>query len=428
MSDRAVRTEAERRVVEMLRWLLIVVFIALGYIALKYVAAVMAPLIAAFAIAYLLQPVLEAAVARGISRTAGAAALLIGFLGAVVFAVVAAIPRIAEQIGDFVQQLPRFLDNVNAWVSGTFGVTLPSDWKQFLTGEEVKAMVGSASGPLRQIVTAALGGVFGFLSFLGESLLIPVFAFYFLVDWNSVVGKIHSVVPPRRRARVLGLLVEVDDVVSGWVRGQGIVTMILTVLYALCFSIVQMPLALPIGLVVGVLTVIPFVGTVVGAGIALTVALAADGGGTTLALQIAAIIGVLHLLEAVVLTPKIVGHRVGLSEAAALFAVLAGGKLLGFVGVVLAVPIAATIGVLVRHGIRLYEHTEFYGRESDAEVAVSPAMSAVLPVERATVPRTRPTADQAVAEAARKSPTATTIPDDDVPDSQRAVSFEDPTR
>lgn len=403
MSDRAVRTEDERRVLAMLRWLLIVVFVILGYITLKYVAVIMAPLIAALAIAYLLHPVLEALVARGLSRTLGAALLLIGFLGSLGLGIAAAVPRVVSELGLFAEQLPGFLGNVSAWLGEHLGITLPSDWTAYLSGEEVKGMMSEASGPLRRLAAAALGGMFGLLSVLGEALLIPVFAFYFLVDWTGVVVKIQSIIPPRRRARVLEVLRQIDEVVSGWVRGQAIVTLILAVLYAVAFSIIRMPLAVPIGLVVGILTVIPFVGTVVGAGIALVITLASDGGGVAMALKVGGIIGILHLLEAAFLTPKIVGHRVGLSEASALFAVLAGGKLLGFVGVVLAVPLAATVGVLVRHAIALYEATDFYGKESDAQVPVSPAMDAVLPLERAAVPNTRPTPEQAAAERTRRA-------------------------
>jgi predicted PurR-regulated permease PerM len=173
---------------------------------------------------------------------------------------------------------------------------------------------------------------------------------------------------------------QVDGVVSNWVRGQAIVTSILAVLYAIAFSIVGMPLSVPIGLLVGALTVIPFVGTAVGAGIAALVTLGAGGEDSmrTLAL-VGAVIVVLHLLEAAVLTPKIVGHRVGLSESAALLAVVAGGKLLGFVGVVLAVPIAATVAVLIRYAVRYYETTAFFGRESDADVVITPSMALIMP-------------------------------------------------
>jgi hypothetical protein len=171
---------------------------------------------------------------------------------------------------------------------------------------------------------------------------------------------------------------EIDRVIASWVRGQAIVTSILAVLYAICFTAVGMPLSVPIGLLVGALTVIPFVGTIVGAGIAALVTLGSGESVETLAL-VGGVILVLHVLEAGVLTPKIVGHRVGLGEASALLAVVAGGKLLGFVGVVLAVPIAATFAVLVRYAIRYYETTAFFGHESDADVDVTPAMALIMP-------------------------------------------------
>jgi hypothetical protein len=150
-----------------------------------------------------------------------------------------------------------------------------------------------------------------------------------------------------------------------------------------------MPLSVPIGLLVGALTVIPFVGTFVGAGIAALVTIA-DGGGLDMLGKVGVVILVLHVLEAGVLTPKIVGHRVGLSETGALFAVVAGGKLLGFVGVVLAVPIAATCAVLVRFAIRYYEHTEFFGRESDADIVITPAMALIMPGIRVDTTRFAP--------------------------------------
>jgi hypothetical protein len=185
-------------------------------------------------------------------------------------------------------------------------------------------------------------------------------------------------VPPRRRADIREIARDIDRVVAGWVRGQAIVTTILAILYAIGFTVVGMPLSLPIGLLVGSLTVIPFVGTFVGASIALLVTLA-DGSSLETVGLVAGVILVLHLFEAGFLTPKIVGHRVGLSESGALLAVVAGGKLLGFVGVVLAVPIAATTAVVVRYAIRFYEHTSFFGHESDADVVITPAMALIMP-------------------------------------------------
>jgi predicted PurR-regulated permease PerM len=358
--------------------LLIIGFVVLGYIVLSYLAHVLAPILAALLIAYLLNPVADALARRGMSRPIAAGLLLVGFIGSIVIAIMFAAPRISEQVGEFIQDLPRFATNLSEWAENRFGIDVPDDWTQWLKGEEAKRMFTGAQGPLRELATAAALGAFSVLGILAELLLVPVFAFYFLADWPNVLRRIDHMVPPRRRATVRELARQIDGVVSNWVRGQAIVTSILAVLYAICFSIVGMPLSVPIGLLVGALTVIPFVGTAVGAGIAALVTLGAGGDMQTLAL-VGGVILVLHLLEAAVLTPKIVGHRVGLSESAALLAVVAGGKLLGFVGVVLAVPIAATVAVLIRYAVRYYETTSFFGRESDADVVITPAMALIMP-------------------------------------------------
>lgn len=366
------------QVVALTRWLLIGLFVVLGWIVLSYLAHVLAPILAAMGIAYLLNPVLDALVARGVPRTLGAGVLLLSFLTIIVGGVVLAIPAIVAQVSDFVDNLPRFAMRFSEWVESTWGFDVPDDWEHYFEGGEAQSALGDASGPLRRLASAALGGVFSLLGVMAELLLVPVFAFYFLVDWPNLWKRFDHMVPPRRRANIRELARQINSVVSNWVRGQAIVTSILAVLYAICFTIISMPLSVPIGLLVGALTVIPFVGTFVGAGIAAIVTLGAGASMQTLAL-VGVVIVVLHLLEAAVLTPKIVGHRVGLSESAALLAVVAGGKLLGFVGVVLAVPIAATFAVLVRAIIRYYESTAFFGRESDADVVITPAMALVMP-------------------------------------------------
>jgi predicted PurR-regulated permease PerM len=366
------------QVISMLRWLLIALFVVLGWIVLSYLTGVLSPVLAALGIAYLLHPVLDRMAARGVNRGLGAAILLISFIAIVVAAVTMLAPKVADQLAQFLRDLPQMYDNVSAWTKQHFDIELPSDWKEYLTSESAQA---SASG----FATAALGSVLHIMAKLAESLLVPVFAFYFLVDWPNLVRRIDHMIPPRRRREVREIIRNIDAVVAGWVRGQAIVTVILAALYATGFTLVGMPLSLPIGLLVGLLTVIPFIGTFVGASIALLVTLGSGGSLSTVG-AVAGVILFLHLLEAGVLTPKIVGHRVGLSETGALFAVVAGGKLLGFVGVVLAVPIAATTAVLVRYAVKYYEHTEFFGRESDADVVITPAMALIMPgVESASI-------------------------------------------
>ena len=354
------------------------IFVVLGYIVLSYLAGVLAPILTALGIAYLLNPVLERLVRHGAGRAVGAALLLVAFVAVLGVAITFVAPTVAHQLSEFVLYLPQFFDNLTVWTREHLGVEIPSDWKKYVASDHLRTALSEASGPLRTIATAAVGGVFSVLAVLAELLLIPVFSYYFLTDWPNLLRRLDHMVPPRRRADVREVARDIDRVVAGWVRGQAIVTTTLAILYALGFTAVGMPLSLPIGLLVGGLTVIPFVGTFVGASIALLVTLAAGGGLQTIGM-VAGVILCLHLLEAAALTPKIVGHRVGLSESGALLAVVAGGKLLGFVGVVLAVPIAATTAVLVRYAVRYYEHTAFFGHESDADVVITPAMALIMP-------------------------------------------------
>jgi predicted PurR-regulated permease PerM len=369
-----VTTEPSSQVIGMLRALLIAVFVVLGYIVLSYLATVLAPILAALGIAYMLNPVLDRIVRHGVNRTLGAAVLLIGFIMLIVGAITFMAPR-ANQVTQFFHDAPGMVDTLNEWLKTHFHTEIPADWRDTV---KQQALNGDATGPLRELAAAAVGGVFHVLGVLAEMLLVPVFSFYFLVDFSNLTRRIDHMIPPRRRREVREVLREIDSVVAGWVRGQAIVTTLLAILYAIGFTIVGMPLSLPIGLLVGALTVIPFVGTFVGAVVAALVTIA-DGGTVQTLGGVAIVILCLHLLEAGVLTPKIVGHRVGLSESGALFAVVAGGKLLGFVGVVLAVPIAATTAVIVRYAIRYYEHTEFFGHESDADVVITPAMAMIMP-------------------------------------------------
>ncbi|MEO8842591.1 MAG: AI-2E family transporter [Kofleriaceae bacterium] len=362
------------QVIAMLRALLIAVFVVLGWIVLRYTASVLAPILAAMGIAYMLNPVLDRLVRRGVPRMLGAAVLLVGLVSILVGGVTIVAPKVASQLQHFFHDSPRLLTNLGHWTKHNLGFNLPAEWQDYVSKENFDL----GGGPLGDLATAALGGMFRLLGVIAEMLLVPVFSFYFLVDWPNLLHRFDHMIPPRRRHEIREVAREIDGVISGWVRGQAIVTTLLAVLYAIAFSIVGMPLSLPIGLLVGALTVIPFVGTFVGAVIAAAVTIA-DGGSMATLGMVGAVILFLHLLEAGVLTPKIVGHRVGLSETGALFAVVAGGKLLGFVGVVLAVPIAATAAVLVRYAIRYYEHTTFFGRESDADVVITPAMALIMP-------------------------------------------------
>ncbi len=365
----------------MLRWLLYGVMIVVAWQILHRLAPVLTPVMVAFAIAYMLDPAVEKLVARGMSRTVAATLLLLGFLGIVVGLCILIIPQLIHQVRVLIADAPQWLERVKQHE------ILGQDMGKLLAGLDIRAMLESAIGPPQGVAFSALS----ILGHMAEALLIPVFAYYFLLDWPNVTGRIRRLIPPRRRGLVLEILGQIDGVVSGWVRGQLIVTTTLAVLYAVAFTALGVDYGVPLGLLVGGLTIIPFVGTFVGAGI-MAVMFGLHWPGTTQVAGVGIAFVVLHLLEAAVLTPKIVGHKVGLSESAALFAVLAGGKLLGFVGILLAVPLAATVAVLLRHVARTYEKSDFFGHEDDAIVPVTGAMALLMVNEQAPGTRTVPTA------------------------------------
>ena len=377
------RTEEERHILVMVKWLLYLVFVVVAYLMVRVLGPVLTPVLAAAGVAYLLDGAVDRLAGRGLNRTAVVAGLLFGFIALVVALLILVAPLVVKEIEVFVAALPGLVERTSHWLASEFGIEMPSDWKAFLEGKEVRAFLESAALPASQVAAAALGGALGFLGWLAELLLVPVFAFYFLVDWDHIVARAHAFAPPRHRARVADIAREIDAAVSSWIRGQLTVMTVLAALYALAFKIIGLHLGITMGLVVGLLTVIPFLGTLVGAGLAICMVLLDWQGAGQLA-AVGAIFVVLHLLEAAVLTPRLVGKRVGLGEVGALFAVLAGGQLLGFAGVLLAVPIAASIAVLIRRAIRYYEATPFFVEGAELVPAPVSASAAPPPPRRRT--------------------------------------------
>lgn len=357
----------QRRILTMVRWLLYLAFVVIFYLVLRRLAPVLTPLLAAGGIAYLLDPLVDWLEARGMKRVLAVSLLLVGFVGALVTGVLVLAPMVARDLNHFIAALPDMIAGITAWIEAQ-GYHVPASWEEYMTGDQVSTVLHDVAGPATSIAAAAIGGFFGLIGALAEVLLVPVFAFYFLLDWDHLVSRARAMIPPRYRATTISVVAEIDTVISGWIRGQFTVVAIQAVLYAGCFYALDIRLAITVGLVVGLLTIIPFLGTVVGAAITLLLVLL-DWQGPGQLLGVAAVFVVLHALEAAVLTPRIVGKRVGLGETGALFAVLAGGQLLGFAGVLLAVPLAASVAVLVRRLLRYYEQSAFFGA-TDADGSI----------------------------------------------------------
>jgi predicted PurR-regulated permease PerM len=322
---------------------------------------ILLPFIAGAAIAYLLTPLTDRMVRLGINRLA--AALLIITL--VVLAIVIVILLVAPILGG---QLASFIDNIPAYVTRL--QSLLSDpsrpWLQNILGAGF-----SADKSLGDLVTQGVGWLTTFLRSLwsgGRALVslfslvvvTPVVAFYLIYDWHRMIRSVDEWVPLNQRDTVRRLAREVDGAIAGFVRGQTAVCLILGSFYAVALTLTGLNFGLLIGLISGIITFIPYVGSMTGLILAVGVAVAQFWPAYGSILIVLAIFLVGQFIEGNVLAPKLVGESVGLHPVWLIFALLAFGYLFGFVGLLVAVPLAATIGVLVRFALQHYRESSLY--------------------------------------------------------------------
>jgi predicted PurR-regulated permease PerM len=302
--------------------------------------AALTPLAAAFVIAYLLDPLIDRFEARRVRRPL-AIFLLLGLLGGGLAAIVlVVVPRLQREVAALAERLPDYLDHLVTVVipafEQRFGLTLPH------TLEDVVAAVRGGEIPLpleaiRDLLARSLGYVTGTVSALVALLVIPILAYYLLVEFDPLKRRLLEWAPPRHRPYLLEKARTVDRLVSGFLRGQLLVATLLGVLYAVGFSLIGLDLAVGIGLVAGVLALVPYLGNAVALTLATTLCVLKFG----LDWHLAAVVGwyvVCQNLEGFVLTPRIVGQSVGLHPAAVIVALLIGGDLFGFLGLLIAVP------------------------------------------------------------------------------------------
>ncbi len=336
---------------------------------------VLAPVFFAFLIAYVLDPVVDRIenlrflrnrkIARGVAITVLLLAVFV--VTAVVLFVI--VPMVYEQLVRFVKQLPGLVQRSRA------------QWEPFLAelGLEIPASVGEAFeelhldlqsilskgyAPAKAIVGWVLGGTASALGTLVAALVVPVFAFYLLYDFDRLMERAGRMIPPRYRTEAFGFFQEVDGVLGQFLRGQFTIMAILGVLYATGYGIIGVPLALPIGILAGLLSFIPYVGSTAAIVMALLMT-ALEGQGWVQVLWVLGVHSVIQGLEGFVITPNIMGGTVGISAMAVLFALLIGGELLGFTGVLLAVPVAAVLKILLERADRRYRESSFYAGSSE---------------------------------------------------------------
>ncbi|MCA9533347.1 MAG: AI-2E family transporter [Myxococcales bacterium] len=355
--------------------------------------AVLTPLFFAFFIAYILDPLVDRFEARGLPRGAGIGILLGGTLGAFALALVLVLPGIIEDFTSFTAALPGKLQDWVARLEPTLrelGVPVPHTLDEALASMQVDArqLASDAVTPVSSALRWIAGGTASAFSAVAGALMVPVFAFYLLYDFDRIVAAGGELVPYRHRPIVFRMAADIDEVLGHWVRGQFLVMVALGALYALAFSLAGAPLAIPIGILAGLLSFIPYVGGTLGLSLALLTC-AVEGLIWPSMGYVLVAFGVVQLLEGFVITPKLVGDKVGLSAVVVLLALMIGSELFGFLGVLMAVPGAAVVKIFVVRAVRVYRASPVFGSPDDAPVPMPEPLMAALheaPAEPAAAP------------------------------------------
>jgi len=340
---------------------------ALGslFVLLLLFRGVAVPVCLALAVAYVLNPLVTAATRRGVPRwlaSVGAFGLLTLLFAAFLLYLVPAFRAEAGKLPDFFQQASAELVPK---IERALGVSLPVLIHQRAAelGGQASDLLKSAGPALARLAAAAAGDTARFLALVLGLLVVPVLAFFFLRDYPSLVSRVRALIPRRAEPLVARRFAEVDSVLSAFVRGQLTVGAILAVLYATGLSVARIDLAILIGLITGFGNMVPYLGTSVGLGLSL-LSLGISWDGPWQLGAVAATFAIAQALEGLVITPRVVGERVGLPPVAVIIAVLGFGEMFGFVGVLLAVPTSAILKVVLRVVIERYRRTHwFHGGE-----------------------------------------------------------------
>lgn len=340
-------------------WLAIVALV--GFI-LYLLAPVLTPFVIAALLAYLGDPVVDRLAARKIPRVA---AVCIVFV--VIFAVLTALPfillpAIEQQVARLVLKLPQYIDWIQTHVLSRVNQAVFGG-KLALSGDLVKDTVThywqQIGGFAQQAVSTLSQSGLALVGFLANLVLIPVVTFYLLRDWDILVARIHDLLPRRNALRIGDIARESDRVLGAFLRGQLTVMSALGLIYAVGLSLLGLDFGMLIGLLAGLVSFVPYLGFIVGIGLAGIAALI-QFQDIAHVVAVVAIFGIGQLLEGFVLTPKLVGNKIGLHPVAVIFAVMAGGQLFGLFGVLLALPTAAVIVVVLRHIHHEYTQSDLY--------------------------------------------------------------------
>lgn len=344
----------------------------LAALAALWLVALLGPILTPFVFAALLgwlgDPLVDRLERSGRSRPVAVTLVFVLMLMLLVLVVLILVPMIERQVVTLIEALPQyrewFMQTALPWVEQRTGMEITNWLDPQRLFELVRAHWAQAGGVASTLFGYLSSSGFAFLAWIVNLVLLPILTFYFLRDWDLLVERVAAMVPRNHIATVSRLAKESDDVLGGFLRGQFIVMLALGAIYALGLTAVGLNLGLLIGIVAGLISFVPYLGAATGIVLAVLAALVqAQGFDLTLLLLVGAVFTVGQLIESYILTPRIVGDRIGLHPVAVIFAVMAGGQLFGFVGMLLALPVAAVGNVLLRFAHERYTQSRLYAGE-----------------------------------------------------------------
>ena len=325
---------------------------AMLMVMLWFLGDVILPFVLGGAIAYFLDPVADRLETMGLSRVW--ATVLITVLGLIIFILIALliIPTLVEQTIALVDSTPEIFAKLQLFLTDRFPALMDANSTLRQTLDSLGVAIQSKGG---ELVNTVLSSAMSLLNIVILMVIVPVVAFYMLLDWDRMVAKIDSLLPRDHAPVVRQIASEVDRTLSSFIRGQGTVCLSMGIFYAIGLMLVGLQFGLLVGAFAGLITFIPYIGALIGGALAIGLGLFQFWGDWVSLGLVAGVFVLGQALEGNVITPKLVGNSVGLHPVWLMFALSVFGTLFGFVGMLVAVPVAAIIGVLIRFGIGQYQ-------------------------------------------------------------------------
>ncbi len=323
---------------------------------------VLLPFIFGLAIAYFLEPAVTSLEKRKVPRFMGAFIVLVGFFFGIASIFLLLWPMLSSQFQALIDALPDYITKIREdflpWAQRWLSRFSPEDVEKIrdAAGRSTGAAVGLVSSTVRNIVSSG----FALIDAVALSILTPLTAYYVLRDWGKMTRSIDQLIPRKYYATVREQLADINQTLSGFIRGQALVCVALGFIYSIGLNLNGLEYGFTIGIIAGVFSIIPYVGSTFGLVTSLLLAFVQFDGNWLRIGLVALVFGVGQFLEGYILTPRFVGNRVGLHPVWILFALIAGIKLMGFLGALIAVPTAAVVGVLLRFAVRQYKTSAVY--------------------------------------------------------------------